>query len=113
MRVSTENDILPAAEKKAKMYAEMGLGCQPYIIGIGDSYLDLRKFFVIVENTFYSIDTFIKALDTCFKIYTVLNIEYALECEQVWIFIENFFYKLKTSKQKVSPTVSSVLIDLA
>lgn len=112
LHVKTENDVLHAAELRSKMYKEMGLGCQPYVIAVGTEIKSLECFFVVLENILYKFDSALKAVDTCFKIFNVLNIMYPLESELVWIFIENFFYKISNTKSKLSPTVSCIINDL-
>lgn len=110
--VTSESDVFLTKERRGEFYKNMGLGCQPYIIAVGNSVKELTKFYVVVEHVLYKFNSFLLALDTCFKIYTVLNLKYAIECESVWIFIEKFFFRICTTKTKISPNIISVISEL-
>lgn len=98
IHIVSEADVLPTIEKRANMYSEMGLSCQPYIIAVGRSLLELKFFFVVLDNILYKFESFLKALDACFKIHMVLNLNYAVESELVWSFIQKFFFDISTGK---------------
>lgn len=63
----------------------MVLTVQPYVVVIGDiDGLD-------PIHALYLLETPIKAVDVCFKAFHSLNLEYPVESNQVWCFIEHFF----------------------
>ena len=93
IHVTISSDVLVTIERRANMYKDMGLGCQPYMIVVGPTLHELSEFFVSLDNILYKYNSFIQALDSCFKINTIINLKYALESELVWIFVENFFFE--------------------
>lgn len=43
-------------------------------------------------NTYYILNSIVGAIDCCFKVIHALNLEYPLECLQVWTFIQKVFF---------------------
>lgn len=70
---------------------------QPFLIVIGESLLKSSQFLIYFDNIKYKFKTFLKALDTCFKIFFVFNLDYPPNSKAVWIFIQFFFYKISTN----------------
>lgn len=44
-------------------------------------------YYIIINDTQYKLKISIKAIDACFKLYYILNLEYLSEAEQVWYFV--------------------------
>jgi len=60
---------------------------QPYVVIVGDvASQDATYHYAIINNTHYQLETAVKAIDVCFKLYHVLNLEYPPEAEQIWYF---------------------------
>lgn len=47
----------------------------------------------MVLNT--KINTIIKAVDICFKVFHIFNVEYSLESYNFWLFIQKYYFKIK------------------
>lgn len=76
-----------------------GLAVQPYIVIVGlifeEAFTSSERIqnIVIINNIKYKLETPLKALDTCFKAFFTLNYKYPPESEQVWAFIQKFFFQ--------------------
>ena len=64
---------------------------QPYILVIGSRASPLQVF-VLVERRAIEFKTLLKAVDYCFKLIYVLDIEYQHACFNVWQFLEVALY---------------------
>lgn len=93
---------------KYKLYQEKQT-LQPVIIAFGDTLLNVNEFFVCVDGNKYKCDTFLSALDLCFKVFQVLHLKYPEYCSSVWLFIQRYFYEINTVYDQVSPKVSGLI----
>lgn len=87
------------------------LPVHPFIILVG-SIKNPQKCFVCVNNVKYLAVSFIRALDLCFKAIMALNCRYNFECQQIWEFIQIYFYGIKTARDQKPKCVLNLLTDL-
>ncbi|XP_063698588.1 uncharacterized protein LOC134829450 [Culicoides brevitarsis] len=80
-------------DRKAKLN-KLSLPILPLIGAIGDSFGDLQRNFVIINNIFYEFPSLIDAVDACFKIFIALKAEYPPEGHNFWAFIQKFVYQI-------------------
>lgn len=66
------------------------------------------EYFVGVEETIYECSSFIHAVDVAFKIFATLKIPFPPECVNVWMFLNEAFYRTNL-KQKASAKLLSNL----
>lgn len=60
-----------------------GLPVQPFVIVQGPTHADIKKVFVSFEDTLYEPVTFLKALDICFQLTRVLNLNYPYKSHHI------------------------------
>lgn len=84
---------------------------QPFIFIIGTPMKpkEILVFFDCIKYKFFSI---ISAIDICFKIFHLFNLEYPPEACIVWLFIQKYFYCLNTKFDKSHPMIGQILLDL-
>lgn len=51
----------------------------------------------------------VDAVDYCFKIINVLNLEFSVECAHVWTFLHTFLYKFVAKNIKMYQVVSNLI----
>lgn len=68
--------------------------------------------FSVVNNIYYKLETPLKAVDVCFKSFFALNLHYPMECEQIWLFIQNYFYDIKLESDKNFVFIKTLMNDL-
>lgn len=86
---------------------EFGRG-QPLIVVIGNK-INPKDFFVYLNNKYIICQNFLEAVDTCFKVFHLFNLEYPSVSSNVWLFLQKFFYKINLSSDKKVPKVSNLL----
>jgi len=79
---------------------QMNLTVQPYIIVVGPTLAEISSFFVSVDKVLYNVTSAFKAIDTCFKIFHVLNVEYPVASDHIWLLIQRELYKFSTKHDK-------------
>ncbi|CAG9791625.1 unnamed protein product [Diatraea saccharalis] len=110
--VPREMDILETITKRKEKFFKIGVTFQPTIVIVGPRVSDIKKYFVLVNNIFYTVHSILQAVDVCFKLYLALNCTYPIECENVWNLIQKGFYNIKTEWDKQYSSVNAFLTDL-
>lgn len=110
--VLRQMDLQETITKRKEKYSTYGATLQPSIFIIGENLRKIEKYFVLVDNIFYTVNNIVQAVDICFKLYQALHCEYPWACETVWQFIRKGFYKITTSYDKEFVSVNSLLADL-
>ena len=80
---------------------------QPFVIQ-GPTYTDINKIFVSFENALHEPVTFLKALNICFQLTHVLNLDYQYESHHIWLFIEISIYNMKIVFDNISNIINSL-----
>lgn len=85
---------------------------QPFILVVGESQHNIENFFVYVNGNLYKLNSYIEAVDLCFKIFFVFKTCYPEVCKGPWTFIQKFFYEIilnTDSKQTAIANLINVL----
>ncbi|XP_022177644.1 uncharacterized protein LOC111038726 isoform X1 [Myzus persicae] len=84
---------------------------QPCLLIIGEIN-DPKQIMVYFDGIKYIINTIVKAIEICFNIYYVFNIEYPLESSNFWLFIQIYYFKIKTMYDKPCIQVNQTIAQL-
>lgn len=68
------------------------------------------EYYIIVEDVIYKCDTSARLLELLYKVFHALDIEYPLECEHIWMFIQEIIFLTKTTKK--CPCASTFMADI-
>jgi len=85
---------------------------QPFIFIIGDDIFNIREFYIYFDNIIYKLHTLLKCIDVCFKIFIVFNMQYPVDCRNVWVFIQHFFFEIKTKFDIHNSKIKSLIHSL-
>lgn len=105
-------DVQVAIAQRREKYLKYNLTLQPVIVIVGSSYMDIQKYFVVVNDLLFETNSILKTVDTCFKIFYSLHCQYPTESTCVWNFIQLGLYQLKTKWDKNYSTVNAFITDL-
>lgn len=81
----------------------------PVIIGELDK---ITGCYICVNEIRYKVESPLKAVDVCFKIFHALNAEYPKECDSTWMFIQEYMYGITTKFDRKYVAVSSLISDI-
>lgn len=87
----------------------MKLTAQPIPITVG---LDDITAYVSINEILYKVETPLKAVDLCFKVFHAINANYPYEVEACWMFIQKFFFDIKTKFDKNYTSVNALISDI-
>lgn len=107
LEVPNLNDLSSFIEERLTKYRQANFPLQPFVFFIGSVYHPTH-FYIYFGGEYLKFDNVVSSLDTCFKIYQVFNYNYPKESTLVWIFIQQFFYKINTKFD----TYCQVLIEI-
>jgi len=110
--VPTTNDLYVQIQSEIDDCYSKKTTLQPLICIVGDNYITSKEFFVYYFNTYYKLPNIVKAVDVCFKIIHIFNLQYPLESILVWTFIQKCFYGIDTENDVKSSSLLSVISDL-
>lgn len=79
---------------------------------VGLDIKNITSSYVIIDQNLYKVPSVLKAIDICFKVFHVLHVQYPLECEQIWLFLQKAIYKISTTWDKKIPIVDTFLAEL-
>lgn len=83
----------------------------PLVVIVGPDLTKLNFFIVSFGDAFYQLPTFLKALDICFKLHKVYNLEFAKECAGSWNLLNHVIYEfpLESSCRAKILSISNVI----
>lgn len=111
VRFQTDNNVQVSIDKQIDFMKKNKLTLQPYVIAVG-SLEEVTHFFVVLNDIKYKFQSIVMAIDFCFKLFFVLNLKYSVFCDQIWTFIQKYFYQISTKFDVNSTAVIAALTDL-
>lgn len=104
-------------KEKSEKALRLGQTVQPYMIFVGEhcsglDSVDVHSFYVAINHNFLKLETALKAVDVCFKTFFSLDMNYPLESDQIWQFIQKYFYSVSTKYDKNYQMVNSIIKEL-
>lgn len=107
------NDVDHKIEELKQILLKREQTLQPVIVVVGCSLTELNEFYLQFDNIKYKFDHFLPALDCCFKIFHILNLQYSNSCANVWTFIQKYFYEISLPNNKLCSSILCLLSELA
>jgi len=105
-------DITKIQEEKRKAAADLEITLQPFIIAVGPSNADISDIFISVDDTLYKVLSALKAIDLCFKIFQVFDVEYPIESAHIWLLFQRMLYDYESSSDKMTPNITETISDM-
>lgn len=91
--VKSSNSIAKEMEDH-KIFSDLkGIGDHPIIFVVRN--MGNADYFVAICRVIYKCESLIHAVNAAFQIYVMLNIPFPPQCEKVWSFINQIFYKIE------------------
>jgi hypothetical protein len=81
---------------------------QPIVIAIGEEYKYSTQYCVFFNEHCSYFDSILLAVDYCFKLFFVLDLQYNLESYNVWTFIQSMIYMINTGSDIMPPPVRTL-----
>lgn len=81
---------------------------QPCVLCLGKDILTAKKYYVYYDNIKYDFKDFLRALNMLFKIFQIFNIQYPKESQNVWTFIQTFFFEINLKNDKKIPPLENL-----
>lgn len=113
VRIATINDFdHSVAEIRTKQYNK-GSTLQPFIIVVGISADQITDYFVYFDKCRQRHASYLSCIETCFKLFHVLCLEYSQASYGPWYFIQKYFFGIETVYDKPLSSVSALIAYLS
>ncbi|XP_055386427.1 uncharacterized protein LOC129615312 [Condylostylus longicornis] len=83
-------------QEKLNELREQASPIQPFIFFVGESIYDPTEIMVYFDDIKYKCSSTLKAVDICFKIFHVFNLEYPPAAFTFWTFVQTYIYNVYT-----------------
>lgn len=103
------NNYEAKLEEITAKYYNSELTIQPFLICVGHTLNSVTDYYVHFDKILYKFDSFLHALDFCFKLFHVLHLEYPKACQGPWTFIQKYIYEISTDSDSTSSNISSLI----
>jgi len=60
----------------------------------------MTYFYVIITKYYYKVESALKVIDICFKLFLIFHLNYTQQCKQIWYFIQTYFFEIVTKFDK-------------
>lgn len=97
--VASAEDIDGKIESLLEEYSKVGDNVQPRIFK-NLSFVD-GKYSVVFNEYYFAFNDILLAIDCCFKLFFVFNVQYPFESTRFWKFIAHFFYGIAVNDRDV------------
>ena len=81
---------------------------QPHVMIMGDTLIAASHYYVVFDDHMYQMDSLIKAVDICFKVFFIFNLEYPTACADMWVIFQKSFFGINTPYDGSSPRVKDL-----
>ncbi|XP_050326764.1 uncharacterized protein LOC126757149 isoform X1 [Bactrocera neohumeralis] len=112
MRLNTLESYESRLDLYNRKYGPVNRTTHPFLVVIMPNECTISKIYVALENHFYCMQSFLQALDLCFKIYHTCNLKYPTMCENVWTFIQRYFYDMTVPWEARNANLVSLMVSL-
>lgn len=69
----------------------------------------MSEIYVCVDETLYTVDSIIRAIDICFKAFHVFQLNCPLASDHLWILIQKGIYNFETKWDTSIPFIAHIL----
>ncbi|RXG58064.1 hypothetical protein Avbf_08340 [Armadillidium vulgare] len=105
-------DVPVTISRKHEKHSKMSLSMQPFVILQGKDLLNISHCYVLLNDILYGIDSPLKAVENCFKVFHVTYAQYPVECGSVWLFIQEYLFEIETEWDKTVSDVCELISDI-
>lgn len=107
-------DLDKIEERRKEKLKKVKCNLQPYIAAVDNLDEETKSvdYYICIDTTKYYIPTCLQAIDSTFKLFHSLQAQYPVECENIWLFVQQFLYEIETEWDKNSTTVNGIKSDV-
>lgn len=110
--ISCINDLQRSIEEKQNTAFSRKKTVQPFIVVIGETLEKITEFFVFINNITLPFTNLVTALDFCFKIFFVFNLNYPVESRHIWTLIQRYIFEICSENDENLSRVLNVISKL-
>jgi len=89
-----------------------GRPIQPFIFIVGSIFRQ-KEILVYFDSILYKVHSILRAVEVCYKIFHLFQLEYPFQSQIVWLFIQKFFFCFSSKQDKPYHKLSQILSELS
>lgn len=84
---------------------------QPFILVVGTIF-NIKEILVYFDSVKYKVHSILRAIEVCYKIFQLFNLQYPPESLVVWLFIQKYFFNYTSIYDIPHPKLTQILTKL-
>lgn len=92
-------------------FCNLGNPIQPFILIVG-SIFHQKEILVYFDSILYKLHSVLRAVEVSYKIFHLFNLQYPIESDIVWLFIQKYFFCFSSKYDKPYHKLSQILSEL-
>ena len=105
---TSKKEMRKMIKERKLFFSKKQIGSFPYVVGIGNENVEVRRFYVIIDDTRYKFDSFLDAFDICFKSYIIFSVKFPPHIKDSLLFINEAFYNVNHA-ERISTKTRTIL----
>lgn len=105
----SSDDLQQKIEERIQQCKSLGITMQPLVVAVTPTEGTVESCHIVIDNTSYKTTGLIRTLDISFKIVMALDAEYNIESKYAYLFLQRFFYDIKTKNDKMTSAISNLI----
>lgn len=85
---------------------------QPFIINLNNDIFQEQNYYTFCDNVIYKFDSFLAALDACFKMHFVFNLKYHPALRNFWLYVQREIFNITLPEDDPTPSLLEFIRDL-
>lgn len=73
---------------------------QPFVLALGNDVCHPSQCFVILEKRVFERKSLLSAVDLCYKIFQVFDLEYPAQARAMWVIMDTVVYEVEAGAQE-------------
>lgn len=103
------HELQERTDSRRQKLLEFNATLQPFAAIVGELE-NPEGFYIVVNNMHYKVESSVRMIELLYKLFHAFDVAYPLECESVWLFINELIFEMKTSQKSAS--AASVIADI-
>lgn len=104
-------ESVEAMQAHIEKLRNLGHPIQPFILVIGSIFYQ-REILVYFDSILYKLHSILRAVEVCYKLFHLFNLQYPIESDIVWLFIQKYLFCFSSKYDKPYHKLSQILSEL-
>ncbi|KAF7995283.1 hypothetical protein HCN44_004755 [Aphidius gifuensis] len=109
LHAKSEEQLIIALNERKKYHEENKIPIQPLPVIVGESLTKIDKYYVIINDIKYEAISTLDAIDSAFKSFYSLQLDFPKISENIWILLQHRIYRITGETDKNKPELKRLI----